>query len=105
MLAAKSTSSLRQRLHDDGIGLDIHRLRLIRIDTEIVEFMRRGAAADADLDAAAAQMIEHADFFGEPQWMMRRQHIDQRAETDAARALAAAARNTPGDGVMLSGVE
>src|SRR2546423_1441217 len=49
--------------------------------------MRRGAAADADLDAATAQMIQHADFFGEPQRMMRRQHIDQRAEPDTRGAL------------------
>ena len=77
----------RQRLHDDGIGLDIHRLRLVRIDAEIVQLMRRRAAADADLDPALAQMIQHADFFGEPQRMMRRQHVDQRAEAQALGAL------------------
>ena len=33
------------------------------------------------------KMIEHADFLGEPQRMMRRQHIDQRAEADALRPL------------------
>ena len=83
VLAAKIHLGLRQRLHDDGIGLDIHRLRLVRIDAEIVQFMRRRAAADADLDPALAQMIQHADFFGKPQRMMRRQHVDQRAEPQA----------------------
>ena len=68
-----------QRLHDDLIRLDIHRLRDIRIDAEIIQLMRRGAAADADLDPAVAQVIEHANFLGEPQRMMRREHIDQRA--------------------------
>src|SRR5262245_27833687 len=38
-----------QRLHDHLIGLDIHRLREVVIDAEIVELLRRGAAADADL--------------------------------------------------------
>src|ERR1700709_1271486 len=45
--------------------------------------MRRRPAPDPDLDPAAAQMIEHADFFGQPQRMVRRQHIDQRTETQA----------------------
>ena len=87
MLAGKIDLVFGQRLHDDGKGLDIHRLRLLVIDAEIVELVRRGAAADADLDATAAEVIQHADFLGEPQRVVRRQHVDQRAETDAARAL------------------
>ena len=67
--------------------------------------MRRRAAADADLEPALAQMIEHADFFGEPQRMMRRQYIDQRAERRRLVRCATAARNTLGDGVILSDVE
>jgi hypothetical protein len=87
VLARKVDLVLCQRLHDDGVGLYIHRLRLIRVDPEIVQLMRRGAAADADLDAAAAEMIQHADLLGESQRMMRRQHIDQCAEANARGAL------------------
>ena len=87
VLAREIDLVLRQRLHDDLIGLDIDRRRQIGVDAEIVQLMRRGAAADADLEPAMAQMIEHTDFFGEPQRMMRRQHIDQRAEADAFGAL------------------
>src|SRR5437879_8753517 len=66
MLPLKIHLGSRQRLHDDGIGLDIHRLRLIRFDAEIVQLMRRRTAADADLDPALAQMVQHADRFVEP---------------------------------------
>ena len=81
-LMRKRESELLRATFGQNLGM-----RLVMIDAEIIEFMRRGAAADADLDTAAAEMIQHADFFGEPQRMMRRQHIDQRAEPDAARAL------------------
>ena len=87
MLAGEIHRIARQRLHDDVIRLDIGRLRPVRIDSPISQLVRRGAAADADLDAASAQMIEHADFFGEPQRVMRRQHIDQGAEAKASGAL------------------
>jgi len=40
-------------------------------------------ATDPDLDPPLAQMIQHADFLGEPQRVVRRQHIDQRTETQA----------------------
>src|SRR5215471_11298536 len=49
--------------------------------------MRRGAAPDADFQAAAAQMIQHADLLGEPQRVMHRQHIDQRSEAQAFGSL------------------
>ena len=52
-----------------------------------MQLMRRRAAADPDLDPALAQVIQHADFFGEPQRMVRRQHVDQRTEPQALGAL------------------
>ncbi len=87
VLAAEIDLARGQRLPDDVVGLDIHRRRVIGIDAEILQLMRRGAAADADLEPAAAQMIEHADFFGEPQRMMGGQDVDQGAEADAPGAL------------------
>ncbi len=76
-----------ERLHEHVVGLDIHRRRKVVIDAEIIELMWRGAAADADLEASAAEVIEHADLFGEPERVMRGQHIDQRAQTNPPRAL------------------
>jgi hypothetical protein len=87
VLAAKVDLVFRQRLHDDAVSLDIHRLCLVRIDVEIVQFMRRRAAADPDLDAAPAQMVQHADFLGQPQRVVSRQHVDQCAEPQALGTL------------------
>ena len=66
---------------------------------------QRAAAADADHQPPAAQMVEHADFFIEPQRMVQRQHIDQRAEPERLVRAKAAARNTLGLPAMPSGVE
>ena len=62
-------------------------LRHVGIDAEIVQLVRRGATADANLEPAATQMVEHADFLGEPERMMRRQHVDQRTEAQPPGAL------------------
>ncbi len=79
--------SLGQRLLDDGEGLDIHRRRRIGINAEIVKFVRGCAAAYADIEPAVAEVVEHADLFGEPQRMVGRQHVNQWTETDTPRAL------------------
>ena len=78
---------LGQRLLDDGVSLDIHRRRSLRIDAEIPQLVRRGAAADADLEPASAEMVEHADLFGEPQRVMGGQDINQRAQAETPRTL------------------
>ena len=60
---------------------------MVRIDAVIADLVRRRAAADADFEAAVAEMVEHADFFREPQRMMRRQDVDQCAEAKPPGAL------------------
>ncbi|HME20552.1 MAG TPA: hypothetical protein VKI44_04190 [Acetobacteraceae bacterium] len=43
--------------------LGVHRRRRVRIDPVIAKFDRRDAAPDAEQHAAAAHLVEHADFF------------------------------------------
>ena len=52
----------------------------------IGKFERRDAAADAEFEAAAADLIEHADFLHEPQRIVKRQQIDQRPHMDSPGA-------------------
>src|SRR5262252_347907 len=59
--------------------------RLLEIDAIGVELHGRDAAPHADVEAAAAEMIEHAELFQQPQRMVERQEIEQRAEPDAPR--------------------
>ncbi len=96
---------LGQRLLDDGVSLDIHRRRSLRIDAEILQLVRRGAAADADVEPAFAEMVEHAYFFRKPQRVMGGQDIDQRAQAETPGALRRGGEEYAGDGVRLSGVE
>ena len=47
---------------------------------------QRAAAADAEEQAAAAQVVEHADFFIKPKRMVERQHVNERPESQCRRA-------------------
>ena len=51
-----------QALQDDLIGLGVDPGRRLRIHPEIADLVRRNAAPDAKLEAAAAHLVEHADF-------------------------------------------
>ena len=57
------------------------------IDAVIADLDRRDALADAEQEPAAAHLVEHADFFGQPQRMIERQRVDQRAEMQPLGAL------------------
>ena len=57
--------------------------RLVVLDLVIFQFVGRHAAADADIEPAVAQMIEHADFLDQTQRRIERQQIDQRPEPHA----------------------
>jgi hypothetical protein len=65
--------------HENGKSFLIHGRRHRRIDPKTLVLNERSAAADADRQAAAAQLVEHADFFVQAQRMIKRQHIDERA--------------------------
>src|SRR5262249_33751054 len=58
---------------------------LLEIDAIGVELHGRDAAPHADVEAAAAEMIEHAELFQQPQRVVERQEKEQRAEADAPR--------------------
>src|SRR5215510_3480776 len=73
--------------HQHGKGLLIHGRSHGGIDAEPLVLDQSTAAADADRQAAAAQMVEHADFLIEAQRVIERQHIDQGPYSDLARSL------------------
>ena len=50
------------------------------INLVIFHLVGRYAAADADIEPAVAEMIEHADFLDQPQRRIKRQQIDERPE-------------------------
>ena len=67
--------------------LVVHRAGLRKVERIVRGLERRHAAADAELEPPAAQLIEHADFFDQPQRMIERQQIHQRAEAQLLGAL------------------
>ena len=57
--------------------------RVVVRDLVEAELVGRDAAADADLEPAVAEMVEHADFLDHAQRRIERQQIDQRPEPHA----------------------
>jgi hypothetical protein len=69
-------------LLDDGEGFEIARVVRLGVGLLAPEVgLHHPAAADTDLQAPVAEVIEHADLFDQPQWMVQGQHVDARAET------------------------
>src|SRR6185312_1383919 len=79
-LAGEAELIDREALEQQLKGLVIHRLGRGEIERVILAFERRHAAADAELEAAAAQLVEHADFLYQAQRMIERQQEDHRPE-------------------------
>jgi hypothetical protein len=71
--------------HLDRLGVDL--LRLVRIGAVVFDLDRHGAAPEADLEPAAAQVVEHADFLDQAQRMVQRHRPDEWAEAQPAGAL------------------
>jgi hypothetical protein len=65
--------------------VDFHCLR--EVETVRLRLERRYPAADTELEAAVAHLIEHANFLDQPQRMVERQEIDERTEAQIRRAL------------------
>src|SRR5262245_40638350 len=86
-LALEVENLLRQAFEHELDGLAVDLLRLVRIGAVVLDLDRHGAAAEADLEPTAAQVIEHADFFEQPQRMVQRHRPYQWAESQPARAL------------------
>ena len=77
----------RKCLHHHRIALVVDALRLRRVHAVVAELVGRDAAAHADLEPAAAHVVEHADFFREAQRVVQGQRVDQRPEQDFFGAL------------------
>ena len=43
--------------------------------------------ADAQIEPSAGKLVQHAEFFDEPQGIVERQQVDERSEPDSLRAL------------------
>jgi hypothetical protein len=87
VLAVPGEAFRRERLQDQLQPLRVDCLPFFRILAVERNLVGHRAAAEADLHASAAQMIEHADFFQHAQRMMQRQRIDERAEAQPFGAL------------------
>ena len=79
-------------------GLVIDLAGLGEVEAVGLGLERRHAAADAELEAPAAHLIEHADFLDQAQRMIERQQIDQRAEAQRLGALRHRREEQPGRG-------
>ena len=87
MLAAIIKHLAGQPLHHerDRFGVDL--LCLSGIRPIVLKLNRYRAPAEPDLQPSTAHLVEHADFFDQPQRMMQRHRPHQRAEAQSARTL------------------
>ena len=82
----------------------IHRAALREIERVVRGLERRHAAADAELEAPAAHLVEHADFLDQAQRMIERQQINQRAEAQSFGALRQCGEEDLGEAAQPIGV-
>ncbi len=87
MLALEAHCLLAQPLHDDGERLVVDVARLGRVGAVEIELDRRGTPAEADIEPAAAHLIEHADFLDHAKRVIKRQRVDHRSEPQPLGAL------------------
>ena len=82
----------------------VHRAGLRKVERIVRGLERRHAAADAEFEPPAAQLVEHADFLDQPQRMIERQQIDQRAEAQFFGALRQRGEENSGEAAQPIGV-
>src|SRR5256885_4106309 len=71
--------------HLERLAVDL--LGLERVQVEVRHLVRHDAAPDAEVEAPARHLIEHADLLDQPQRIVERQAVDARPQADAPRAL------------------
>src|SRR5215813_32106 len=110
-LAVKRERPPGQRLAQDLQRFEIHLLSVVGLDPVIGGLDRRDAAADAELEASPAELVEHADLLHHPQRMVELKRIDQWTEAQTLRALSHRGEENAGRGgeaerrrVMLGGM-
>jgi hypothetical protein len=72
-------------------------------DIEVGKLKRRDSPPDSDFEPAAAQVVEHADFRGETDRIVKRKQVDERSEAQAARSLAERGQKYPRRGRHAEG--
>src|SRR5262245_18832180 len=102
-VAAKIEGSFGEALYDQLQSLRVDLLRLCRVESIEGSFGGRGSTAEADLQSSPAHLIEHTDFFDQPNRMVKRQRIDQWAETKSLRALCYSSQKYAGRGCHAEG--
>jgi hypothetical protein len=80
---------LRPDFQQDVDGLVGHRRGLVEAQAELDELTRADAFADAEIEAALGQVVQHGSLGGQPERMMKGQHVDVVAEAHALGALQA----------------
>src|SRR6185295_1232926 len=76
-----------QSLHHEFDTFVVHSLRVFRLAAVQSDLNRGCPSAEPDLEPAAAKLIEHRNFFYEPQRIVERQRIDERTEMKPPCAL------------------
>ena len=74
-------------LHHDLEGFAVDVGCFFRADTKKADLVGRRAAPNAEFETAAAQLVEHADLFGQADGIVDGQQIDERAEAHPLRPL------------------
>jgi hypothetical protein len=97
-LAVKRQRALGECLPQYLQRFEIHLLSVIGIDPVVGGLDRRDAAADAQLEAAPAELVEHADLLDHSQGVVERKRVDEGTETQALRALRDGGKKNAGRG-------
>ncbi len=87
VLALEVEHFLREPLEHEIDSFRVDLLRDVGIGAVILDLDRDRAATEADLQPAAAELVDHADFLDQPQRMMQRHRPYQRTETQPLGAL------------------
>src|SRR6516225_2099582 len=98
MLALERQLVAGEALQDEFEGLVINLAGLREVEAVSARLERRDAAPDAELEAPAADLIEHADFLDQAQRMIERQEVDEGAEAQRLGALRHGREEQPGRG-------
>jgi hypothetical protein len=72
----------RQRVHDRLEVLVVQALGVGSLDPVGKQLIRVAALAEPDLEAAAAELIEHRDLLRQPRRLVEGKHVHQRAQPD-----------------------
>ena len=78
---------MREACQHDLASLGVALLQFEMADAEVGQFERRRAAPESEFQPAAAHLVEHADFFDQPQRLVQRQHVHHRAKPQPRCAL------------------